>query len=62
MSDAKIEVGDFILLVRGTTSVEGQCMGFRVNQDQEVEEIWIDGFYTGFELGEDYWKLGVSDE
>lgn len=57
-----ITIGDFIILVRGTTTVEGQCMGLRVDGDSQIEEIWIDGFYTGFEITEDRWKIGVESD
>jgi len=54
-----IEVGDYITLHKGTTTVTGQCMGYRVNQSGFAIEVWIDGFLTAFELGEDerYWKV-----
>jgi len=57
-----IEVGDFITLHKGTTHVTGQCMGYRVDQSGMAIEIWIDGFYTGFELGEDARNWRVEDE
>lgn len=57
-----IEVGDFITLHKGTTHVTGQCMGYRVDQSGMAIEIWIDGFYSGFELGEDDRNWRVEDE
>jgi len=53
----KIEVGDYIVLHRGTTKVKGQCMGFRVDQSGMAIELWIDGFYSAFELGENHWVV-----
>lgn len=57
-----ITIGDFIILVNGTTTVEGQCMGIRVDEDSQVEEVWVDGFYTGFEISENRWKIGVESD
>jgi len=59
---ASITIGDFIILVRGTTTVEGQCMGIRVDGESQVEEVWIDGFYSGFEITEDRWKIGIAED
>jgi len=56
-----IQAGDFITLQRGTTTVSGQCMGFKVNQEGEAKELWIDGFYTAFELGEEDNEWRVLD-
>lgn len=56
-----IEVGDFITLHKGTTHVTGQCMGYRVNQSGHAIEVWIDGFLTAFELGENDYKWRVED-
>jgi len=57
-----IEVGDFITLHKGTTHVTGQCMGYRVDQSGMAIEVWIDGFLTAFELGEDDRAWRVEDE
>ncbi len=58
------QIGDYVTLKKGTTEVSGQCMGFRVGQDGGAEELWIDGFYIGFDLGpnEDDWKVVDSSE
>ena len=54
-----IEVGDFITLHKGTTQVTGQCMGYRVDQSGMAIEVWIDGFLTAFELGDNdrFWRV-----
>jgi hypothetical protein len=58
------QVGDYVTLSKGTTSVTGQCMGFRVDQSGKAQELWIDGFYSAFELGEDdrAWRVVDVDE
>ena len=61
-SEMIIEVGDFITLHKGTTQVTGQCMGYRVNQSGNVMELWIDGFLTAFEIGEEEFKWKVQDD
>ncbi len=55
----RIEVGDFITLIKGATVVTGQCMGYKVDRDGLAVELWIDGFYGGFELGTEdrEWRL-----
>jgi len=57
----KIEVGDFITLHKGTTQVTGQCMGFKVDKEGMVTELWIDGFYVSFELGENEHEWRIED-
>jgi len=55
---------DRISLEKGTTIVTGQCMGFRVGRDGMAEELWIDGFYSGFDLGDtdrDWQVIDSSD-
>lgn len=57
----QIIVGDYITLVMGTTELRGQCVGFRIDQDGELSQVFIDGFpYAAFEIGQqDYkWKVG----
>jgi len=58
------QIGDFITIVKGETFVTGQCMGLRVGQDGFTEELWIDGFYTGFELGDNErsWRIVDSSD
>lgn len=58
------QIGDFITITKGETQVTGQCMGFRVGQDGLAEELWIDGFYIGFNLGPDDndWKVVDSSD
>lgn len=58
------QIGDYVTMKKGTTEVTGQCMGFRVGQDGRAEELWIDGFYIGFDLGpnDDDWKVVDTDD
>jgi hypothetical protein len=58
-----IEVGDFITLVKGMTILTGQCMGYRVNKDNVAVELWVEGFYLGFELGqtENEWRIEYGE-
>jgi len=55
------QIGDYISIVKGTTRVSGQCMGFRIDHDGHAKELYIDGFYTVFELGEDEYTWRVED-
>jgi len=57
----RIEVGDYIVLIKGETSVRGQCMGFKVDKEGNATELWIDGFYLGFELGEKEYEWRLED-
>lgn len=57
----RIEIGDFIELAKGETSVRGQCMGFKVDKEGMAKELWIDGFYTAFELGETEYEWRLID-
>lgn len=57
-----IEIGDYVVLHRGTTVVRGQNMGWRIDATGAIEEIFIEGFYSGFEIGEDYWLLEDREE
>lgn len=52
-----IEIGDYVTLHRGTTTVRGQNMGWRIDATGAIEEIFIEGFYTGFEIGDQYWLI-----
>lgn len=54
-----LQAGDFVKLQKGTTEVSGQCMGFKINQEGVAQELWIDGFYVPFELGdnENEWRF-----
>lgn len=63
-SQVIFQIGDFITIVKGETYVTGQCMGFRVGQDGFTEELWIDGFYSGFDLGNDSkgWRVVDSSD
>lgn len=63
-SEVVFQIGDYVTMRKGTTEVTGQCMGFRVGQDGLAEELWIDGFYIGFDLGpeKDDWQVVDSSD
>ena len=52
-----LETGDYVTLHKRTATVRSQVMGWRIDSSGDIEEIFLDGFYTGFEIGEDYWLI-----
>lgn len=48
----ELTIGEFCTVVRGATVVTGQLMGYRIGDDGEIKELFIDGFYSAFEIGE----------
>ncbi len=58
-----ISIGQEIALRKGQTDVIGICNGLRVDAMGEIAEIWIEGFYTGFDIGptEMDWKIAITD-
>ena len=52
-----IEIGDYIRIQKGTTNVRGQLMGWRVDSAGEISELFVDGFYVGFDIGEPHWLI-----
>lgn len=52
-----IEIGDYVRIQKGTTNVRGQIMGWRVDNGGEISELFIDGFYVGFDIGEPHWLI-----
>ena len=59
-----ITIGQEIQLRKHETEVIGICQGLRVDATGEVAEIWVDGFYTGFDIGPTAadWKVVDNDE
>lgn len=53
----QVEIGDYIEIVKDTTSVRGPVQGWRVNKDGELAEVFIEEFYVGFEIGENKWLI-----
>lgn len=59
----QVQIGEDIRLKKHETEVVGICQGLRVDATGELAEIWVEGFYTGFDLGptDADWKLVVFD-
>lgn len=47
----ELTIGDFASVVKGATVVTGQLMGYRIGDDGQIRELFIDGFYSAFEIG-----------
>lgn len=47
----ELTIGDFCSVVKGATVVTGQLMGYRIADNGEIKELFIDGFYSAFEIG-----------
>ena len=58
----ELVIGDFCTVVRGATVVTGQLMGYRIADDGEIKELFIDGFYSAFEMGDTDLHWAVLDE
>ena len=58
----ELTVGDFVSLAKGGTIVTGQLMGYRIDQIGEVQELWVDGFYSGFTIGKTDLDWQVIDD
>ena len=58
----ELTIGDFCTVSRGATVVTGQLMGYRIHDDGQVRELFIDGFYSAFEIGETDLHWQVMDE
>ena len=58
----KLQIGDFCSVVKGATVVTGQLMGYRIGDEGEIKELYIDGFYSAFEIGATDLHWAVLDE
>jgi len=58
----QLQIGDFCSVVKGATVVTGQLMGYRIGDDGEIKELFIDGFYSAFEIGDTDLHWHVLDE
>jgi len=58
----ELTIGDFCSVVKGATVVTGQLMGYRIGDDGEMKELFIDGFYSAFEIGPTDLHWAVLDE
>jgi hypothetical protein len=54
---ARIETGDFIALLKGASTVRGQCMGWKIDSNGDVEKVYIDGFDLSFWISPGDWQL-----
>jgi len=57
-----VTIGEEIALRKGQTDVIGICCGLRVDALGEIAEIWVEGFYSGFDIGptDMDWKIAVT--
>jgi len=58
----ELTIGDFCSVVKGATVVTGQLMGYRIGDDGEIKELFIDGFYSAFEIGQTDLHWAVLEE
>ncbi len=58
----ELTIGDFCTVSKGATVVTGQLMGYRIADDGQVRELFIDGFYSAFEIGDTELHWQVMDE
>lgn len=57
-----IETGDYVTLHKSTATVRSQVMGWRIDTAGDIAEIFLDGFYTGFDIGEDHWLIQEDED
>ena len=58
----QVEIGDYVEIVKDTTSVRGPVQGWRVNKDGDLAEVFIEEFYVGFDIGPDKWLVVDGEE
>jgi hypothetical protein len=62
MIDLELSVGDFVILIKGRTIVDGEVSGWMVAGGQVVH-LFITGIEQPFKLvGEDAWKVAREEE
>jgi hypothetical protein len=57
----QVEIGDYVEIVKDTTTVRGMVQGWRVDKEGDLKELFIEEFYVGFDIGEKHWLL-VEEE
>jgi hypothetical protein len=62
MTDLELSVGDFVILIKGKTIVDGEVSGWMVAGGQVVH-LFITEIEQPFKLvGEDAWKVAREEE
>lgn len=58
----QVEIGDYVEIVKDTTTVRGMVQGWRVNKDGNIKELFIEEFYVSFDIGPDKWLIVEEEE
>lgn len=57
-------IGNEVMLKKHGTEVLGICQGVRVDAVGDLAQVWVEGFYAGFDIGptDADWKVVVENE
>lgn len=58
-----VAIGREVALRKHATEVLGICQGVKVDSTGELSQVWIEGFYSGFDIGptDADWKVMIED-